>query len=883
VSGFSQDVLKHRIDGVEKGKPLAIYLHELEKTSGNKFFFLDQWFESLRIEDAYIGLTLEEALEKMLHGTDITYTLFYNYAIVFAKDPNRTLDKLKYLQSIKDDKKRVETKSLGTKEKFKPGTVVSLSGIIKDGKTLDPLEGATVIVEDANKATTSSATGAYSLQIPAGEHFIAFRFGSYEEKIIHLNAYENGEMEVLLSEAPKVLEEVVVTGQQATQVNTNVGQIDLKIKDLKKLPTFMGEVDIVKQIQVLPGVTTVGEISAGFNVRGGGADQNLVLYDGVQVFNNSHVFGFFSAFNSEAIGSASFFKGGIPATYGGRVSSVLTINSKEGDYKKWSASGGIGPISGNLAVNGPIFKDKTSFSASVRSSYSDWLVKKIPYKNVNQSSVWFYDASIKIAHKFSNRDKLSLSAYVSQDNFGLPSDTTFKWHNRLASLEYHHIFNEHLFSMISVGYGEYGYDVVSEKPKTAYDLKYNISYPTFKGDINYHIGKHKFGAGIGSIWYGITPGSIAPTSAQSIVKPFTVSKEQSIENSVFLNDEIELNEYLRVDAGVRVSSFTAFGPSKVYLYKPDQPISNSTIIDSVSYSSGKPVKNYVGFEPRFSAVYKLSPFSSLKFGYNRIFQYLHLISNSVSITPVDIWQPSNQYFKPQQGDQYSLGYFRTLSNGKFDVSAEGFYKAINNILDFKDGSSLILNPNLETALLSGVAKSYGLEVALNKISGRLQGSLNYTYSRSLRKVQSKYQDESLNNGNYYPSNYDQPNVVNLTWKYAVSRRVSFTGNFTYRSGRPVTLPYGFTHVSNIPIVAFSERNSYRLPDYHRLDFALIIEGSHRRKKIFDGSWVISLYNVYARKNVYSVFYKTNENGIQTPYQLSIIGTILPSISYRLKI
>jgi hypothetical protein len=319
------------------------------------------------------------------------------------------------------------------------------------------------------------------------------------------------------------------------------------------------------------------------------------------------------------------------------------------------------------------------------------------------------------------------------------------------------------------------------------------------------------------------------------------------------------------------------------LYQPGQPISNSTIIDSVSYPSGKAVKNYFGFEPRFSLVYKVSPFSSIKFGYNRIYQYIHLISNSVSITPIDIWQPSNFYFKPQIGDQYSAGFFRSTRNAMYEFSVEGFYKFINNILDFKDGSNIVLNPNLETALLSGVAKAYGVEFSAKKNVGRLQGSLNYTYARSLRKVQSQFAQESPNGGQYYPSNYDQPNVVNLTWRYEISRRFSFTGNFTYRTGRPITLPSSYEVIGNIPIENYTDRNMQRIPDYHRLDLALVIEGNHKRNKIIDGSWIISLYNVYARKNVYSVFYKTNEAGIQAPYQLSIIGTILPSISYRFKI
>ncbi|MBS1680216.1 MAG: TonB-dependent receptor [Bacteroidetes bacterium] len=882
ISAFSQDVLNQKLDGSEKGKPLAQYLHEIEKNSNSKFFFLDQWFESLQFDEGYAGFTLEEALHRLLQSTDISFSTLYNYAIVFVKDPNKTLEKMKFLQEVKTENKKIDIKTIGSKDKAKPGTAVQLSGIIKDGKTSEPMTGASIILEGTNRVVTSDANGNFSLTLPVGEHFLVFRYSSFEEKVMNLQVYESGTIEVVMMETPKVLDEVVVTGRQSSVVTGNVGQIELKMAQLKKLPTFLGEVDILKQIQTMPGVTSVGEMSSGYNVRGGGVDQNLVLYDGVQIFNNSHVFGFFSAFNSEAVQSASFYKGGIPAEYGGRVSSVLSIKSKEGDYKKWSAAGGIGPISSNIAVNGPI-SDKTSVYASVRSSYSDWMVKTIQYNNINKSSVAFYDASLKLTHKFSSRDKLSLSGYMSNDHFGLPSDTTFRWHNRVASLHYDHIFNDRAFSTVTVGYGEYGYDVTDKNPSSAYDLKYNISYPTLRADFNYQLGKNKLNAGVEGLLYGITPGSITPTTSQSNVNPVNIAKQNSMQNSIFASDEIEFSENLRITAGVRLSSFAAMGPAKVYLYQPNQPINDSNIIDTVSYASGKNVKNYFGFEPRFSLVYKLSPFSSVKVGYNRIYQYIHLISNSVSITPIDIWQSSNYYFKPQYGDQYSAGYFRSIKDNKFDFSIEGFYKFTNNILDFKDGSNIVLNPNLETALLRGVAKAYGVEFAFNKNTGRLQGSLNYTYSQSLRQVISPYPGESINNGNYYPSNYNQPNIVNLTWRYAISRRFSFTGNFTYRTGRPITLPYSYATIDNIPIVNYSDRNAFHIPDYHRLDLALIIDGNHRRKKIVDGSWVISFYNVYARKNVYSVFYKTNDIGMQVPYKLSIIGTILPSISYRFKI
>jgi hypothetical protein len=617
-------------------------------------------------------------------------------------------------------------------------------------------------------------------------------------------------------------------------------------------------------------------------VRGGGADQNLILYDGMQVFNNSHVFGFFSAFNSDVIERASFYKSGVPAEYGGRVSSVLSIDSKGGDFKRWNVSGGAGIVSSNLSVGGPIIKDKTSFVLSARSSYSDWLIKTINYQNINKSSVSFYDLSAKIVHKFNEQNKLSLSAYTSKDHFGLPNDTTFEWRNNLVSLRYDATFSGRSYASLMVGYGQYAYQVSYSKPNFAYQLDYRISYPTLRADYYYQISKHKLHTGLNSSYYTISPGTIKPTTASSNRVAQTIPNNQSLESAWFINDEIDVSEKLHFDVGVRIPIFISLGQADVYVYQPGVSRSNDSIIDTLHFSAGSPIKTFSGVEPRVSLRYSLTPLSSVKAGYNRIYQYLHLISNSVAITPIDIWQPSNYYFHPQQGDQYSIGYFKQIREKKFDFSIEGFYKEINKILDFKDGADIVLNPNLETALLNGKGQSYGVEVSINKPSGRLTGGINYSYIRSLRRVTSPFANESINSGSWYPSNYDQPNVFNLNWKYNLSRRFAFTGNFTYRTGRPITIPTSYTIVDNVPIVNYSDRNEYRLPDYHRLDLALVIEGNHRRKKLWDGTWTISFYNVYARKNAYSVFYKKNENGLQQPYQISIIGTILPSISYHFK-
>jgi hypothetical protein len=881
ISSIGQ-ILEFKIKRSTNDIFLLDFIKYVEEDSQMKFFYFPQWLEGVKIKDEYLGKTLGEALTEIINHSEINFIELDGYAIIFSKDPTLALERQAIFSEVRLQQKKMEALIIGKLDSNRKQA--KISGKVADFKSTDPLGGVSISVLDAKTSTTTDLDGRYSLTIPTGSHIISFRYLNFEEKIIDLELYEDGVIDVTLLEIPKLLEEVVVSDQRQSVATNLIGQTYLKLADIKKMPSFLGEIDVIKQIQTLPGVTSVGEVSSGFNVRGGGADQNLVLYDGTQVFNNAHVFGFFSAFSSDAIKEVTFFKGGIPAEYGGRVSSVLSIASKEGNYKKWEGSGGIGIVSSHLTLGGPIKKNVSSVLASFRSSYSDWVLKAfVPnYKGIQNSSVAFFDASLKLTHKFGENNKLSFSGYISRDHFGLPSDTTFVWQNLLGSLHFDHIFNPKTFSSIMISYGEYNYKVSDIDPLTAYDLRYKISYPSIKADLNFLVGRHKLMVGVNSIFYNVQPGSIEPTKLTSNVKTIKLLDQRSIESAIFINDVVNITDKFHVNAGLRIPLFTSLGESSVYNYLEGIPKSEATRIDTVFYRAGQVIKNYLGIEPRLSFGYGLSQNSSVKIGYNRIFQYLHLVSNSVAINPIDIWQLSNYYFKPQQGDQLSAGFYTNRKKDTYQISVEGFYKVIDNILDFKDGAQLVLNPTIETALLSGISKSYGAEFSITKTRGRLAGTLNYTYSRSFRKVIGDFDEVTINKGNWYPSNVDQPNIINLNWKYNLSRRFFFTGNFTYRTGRPVTVPYSYSFIDNVPIVNFSERNSYRIQDYHRLDIALVIEGSHRRKKFWDGTWTFSFYNVYSRANVYSVFYGKNSNGLQSAYSLSIIGTIIPSISYQFK-
>jgi hypothetical protein len=879
-SSYGQQILNIKLDGSEKGKNLQVFLEDLEKRHSIKFYFLPEWFNQISIEKDYQNQSLQFVLNDLFLGTDLNYLEFNTHSIVFVKDPKQAIQHTALLNNAMRERKQIEQVQFGNATGTSSNKKVWITGTVK-GKNGDPLIGASIYFTNLSQGMSTDGQGSFRIQVPSGDHVINFSYINFEEKVINLKAFQDGNLTINLEEIPTLLEEIVVQDRANKEaVTSNIGQVQISMKDIKRAPSFLGEVDLIKQIQILPGVTTAGEAASGYNVRGGSADQNLILYDGMPIFNSSHVFGFFSAFNSEAIRDVTFYRGGIPSEFGGRISSVLDIHSKEGDSEKWKGGGGIGAITSNFHIGGPIVKDKTLLSASFRTTYSDWLINSIRtnFIDLRNSTITFYDGSFKLSHKFSKSTKITFSGYVSQDKFRLQGDSTYKWNNLLGSMQLDHIFSPKLNASLHIGYGTYGYEVIDDNEVTGFNLSYKITYPSVKADIHYQLGRHKISAGAQAQYYGFNPGTLKPSSPSPNLKFIQIENQQSLESALYLSDNYAISEKFNVEAGIRFSMFSAIGPGTINNYKPGLPLELSNLINTTSYKSGETIQTYSGLEPRASFRYTFSPTSSIKFGYNRIYQYLHLVTNTTAITPIDIWQPSGKYFKPQLADQFSIGYFRTSKNKTYDAFIEFYHKKIDNILDFKDGARLILNQEIETDLLQGTGTAYGVETQITKSLGRLTGSISYTYSRSLRTILGPTVSESINSGKEYASNFDQPHIVNFSWKYNISRRYFFTGNFTYRTGRPLS---GFT-VDNISVSNFSERNQYRIPDYHRLDLALVLEGSHKRKKIFDGTWTLSLFNVYGRKNPFTIFFREASNGTLVPYQLSIIGTILPSLTYTVK-
>ena len=694
----------------------------------------------------------------------------------------------------------------------------------------------------------------------------------------------NGRLEIEVEEDIVTLKEVIVEAEKDKNVSgMQMGLEKLDIKTMRQVPTAFGETDILRVIMTLPGVKTVGEGSTGLNVRGGATDQNLILFNDATIYNPSHLFGFFSAFNPDILQGVELYKSAIPAKYGGRLSSVLDISTREGNKKKFGGAGGIGPLTSRLTLEGPLVKDKSSFIISGRASYSDWILKLLSDKNFARSSAAFYDLTAHVNHEINEKNSIYATAYFSSDRFRLASDTTYHYTNQAASLKWRHNFNNKLYGVLTGTYSHYDYDVTSTKnPVSASQLKYAINQTGLRADFSYFPNaRHTVDFGASSLLYNIAPGSLLPLGEASLLRPNMLPQERALESALYVSDRFDITPRFSVSAGLRYSFFQALGPRAVYQYAPGESRSEATITDTVQYGSNKVLATYHGPEYRLSARYSLSDNSSVKASYTRTRQYIHQLSNTASVSPTDVWKLSDNNIRPQIGDQYSVGYYRNFKSNTIEASVETYYKTLRDFVDYKSGATLVLNPHIETDIINAEGKAYGVEVFVKKLTGKLNGWVGYTYSRSLVQVNAATTADMVNGGNYYPSNFDKPHDFTLVGNYRFSRRFSTSVNFTYSTGRPITLPLAKYYVANSLRVFYSDRNEYRVPDYLRLDLALNIEGSHKVQKLAHSSWTVGVYNLTGRRNPYSIYFKS-VNGQIKGYQLSIFGQPIPTVTYNFK-
>jgi hypothetical protein len=765
-------------------------------------------------------------------------------------------------------------------EKNKPGNV-TISGYVTNKATKEPVAGATVFVQKFSAGTIVNAYGYYTLTLPRGIHLIKFSFVGMTEKNISLNLYGHGQMNVEMSPNTITLNEVIVSSQKSNILQRfEVGAEKINITSFKLLPTTLGETDLLKSLNLIPGVKSVGEGSAGFNVRGGSADQNLILLYGTPVYNPSHFFGFFSSVNSDIIKDVTLYKGGIPSRYGGRISSVLDIISKEGNKEEFAGSAGISPITTHLTVEGPLIKDTLTYILSGRTTYSDWILGLIKNPDLHNSRASFYDLNGNITYNLNRKNALDISSYFSHDYFRFYTNTEYSYDNSIFALKFVHVFNNNLSSVFSINNSLYKYDITNQDVSTeAYILSHKINSTGLKADFNWSVERNEFNFGLDLNRYKIMPGSYHPASDSSLILPNIMEKERALEGALYIDDKIPLTSFLSANLGMRMSSFFSFGPQTVFRYVPNFTKSNSTITDTINYNSGKIVSKYAGPEFRASLNFRITDKNSIKINYNRTRQYLHLLSNTASISPTDTWKLCDYFLKPEIGDQFALGFYKIMFKNSFETSVEIYYKEIKNMVDFKGGSTLTMLDNIEQTMINVKGKAYGLELAVKKTGGKVRYSIGYTYSRAFVKSLGKFRDEIINSGNWYPANYDRPNDLVVTFQYLYSRRLSFTADYTYSTGRPITYPLSTYRIRNTLLVQYSDRNVYRIPDNSRLDVSCRVSGNLRMNKIAHPNLTFSVYNLLGRENPYSVYFK-KEGQIYKGYLLSVFGRPIPSVTFN---
>jgi len=755
-----------------------------------------------------------------------------------------------------------------------PTKSATISGFIRDAKTGESLTGAVIYPkENPTIGITSNSYGYFSLTLPVGKYTIIVQFLGFKTRIVSLDLIENVKLNLDMEEESIALKEITVIGEKN---NINVVQNELiskiNVKEIQNIPVILGEKDILKTIQLLPGVTPAGEGNAGFYVRGGGVDQNLILLDEAPVYNPSHLLGFFSTFNSDAIKDITLYKGGFPAEYGGRLSSVVDIKMNEGNNKEYRVSGGIGIIASRLSVEGPIFKNRGSFMIAARRTYADVFLKLLPGKGADstasKSTLYFYDLNMKVNYQLSERDRLYFSCYLGRDNFNLGGTVGLNWGNVTATTRWNHIINDKIFSNTSIIFNKYSYNFNVAVGSNTMKVISEIQDWNLKEDLHYYLNSNnliKFGFNF--IYHTFVPSKVDSTVLFHVK---SVDNRYALENALYISNEQTISPHLKATYGLRYSLFSSIGPGTVYTY--DQV---SDVVDSATYPKGKIFNTYGGFEPRVLVNYIINDSSSFKISYARTRQYIHLLSNTTSTTPFDLWVPSNINIKPEIADQYTLGYFRNFSKNMFETSVEIYYKTMQNQIDYRNGANLILNNKVESQLVFGKGWSYGAEFLIRKKYGKLTGWISYTLSKTKRQF------PDINGGSIFLAKQDRPNNLAIVGMYELNAKLTFSATWIFISGNVVTFPSGRYLVDGNIVPYYTERNGYRMPDYHRLDIGLTWQTKKTAR--FESNWNFSIYNAYGRSNAYAINFQQDPNDPtkMQAVQLSLFRFV-PAITYNFR-
>ena len=899
---MAQTVSQERISGIFSGITFNRFTQMIESKSEYQLFFKQDDVEGLTINVNAYESPINDLLDEIFDSKGLFYSIDKNKRIFISRgsalDMQLSADFFEIQKPIKnisqDVNEQQEAKDrtfaknrlweVGSNGSSQGRADATLKGRITSFESGEPIIGALIYTTDQTVRSISDESGDYSITLPKGRHTLVFQnFGAYQEQR-QVNVLGDGQLNVEMDDNIISLNEVTVTSEKSANIERpEMGLESITVQSLKKLPAVLGEVDVLRAILTLPGVKTVGEASTGFNVRGGAADQNLILLNGATIYNPTHLFGLFSAFNPDMIESVDLYKAGIPVQFGGRLSSVLDIKSKFGSSEKLKGGGGIGLMTSRLYLEGPL-SEKTTFALGGRSTYSNWLLGFLDEDSeFRDSRASFHDLNLNMKHQLNENNELTLSAYWSKDAFRFDKDTLFNYQNLNLSAAWTHYFSDRLEGKFHLGHDQYTFNIQSEQdPLNAFTFGFGMDQSSWKNHFTYEVNeKHRLNFGMNAIYYNLNPGRQVPKGNESILLNERVTRENALETSFFLGDDYEFNSKLLFSYGLRYVIYNYLGPNTVNQYAANTLRTEDTKTGEKSYTAGEIINTFQGPEVRFSARYAIDNFTSIKAGYNSMRQHLHMLTNTSAIAPTDTWKLSDPYLAPQIGDQWALGFFKNYQSNIIETSIEVYYRRMKNLVDFRSGASLILNDNIEQDVLNTQGKAYGVELMVKKTEGKLNGWISYTYSRSLLRTNPNELGEQVNRGKFYPSNFDQPHDIMLAGNFEFTKRINTSVNANYSTGRPITLPIAKFYYNGSERVFYSDRNAYRIPDYFRVDVSFNIEGNHKVRKLAHASWSLGLYNVLGRANPYSVYFSP-ENGNIQGYKLSIFARPIPFITYNFR-
>lgn len=876
--------------------------NEVEKNEGIRFYYSQEWIDAIGLITVKKGTPVEEVLVSVLEGTGLNFYIegtdvyIYPGAQLISELPEFETHEIKKFDDtivvIDAEKKYLQTKSIseenfiiiGSKKGVKNGKKCLVKGRINNKRSGEALIGATIYIKELGTGTITGINGDFTLKLLPGEYTISVNHMAMKAMQYGLNVLSDGKLYLELENDFIELEEITVSDQRHSNVKGMLmGYERITTKSMKEIPVVLGEKDVLKIAQMLPGVQNAGEGSSGFNVRGGSADQNMFYINKISIYNTSHLFGFFTAFSPDIISDFSLYKNNIPSKFGGRIASIFEINTRQGNKNNFFAQGGISPITGHVSIEGPVVKEKVSFVASWRSTYSDWILNRMNDQDLRQSNASFYDCTFGLNAEINPKNLVEGFLYQSSDKFSLSVRNDYRYSNTGGSISWKHSFSPSLTADFSISSSNYQFSTNDKNNITeAYTHDYSITHSEARADfLSIKAENHRIEFGINSVFYDLNRGDIIPFGEESNRIPISLGNEQGVENAIYISDEFGLLPDLDLLLGIRYSHYGQLGPADIREYEESLPKNRYNFKEIISYEPGKLVKSYSGFEPRAALNYGLSPKSSVKASYNRLRQYIFLLSNTIAIAPNDQWKLTDYHITPPVSDQISLGFYHDFKNLGINVSVEVYKKWVNDVVEYKDGADFISDEPLETQILQGFQDSKGVEFMLKKNTNRLTGWLSYTFSRSTILIDGDHDEEKVNNGVSYPSNFDRPHSFNLISNYRISRRLSFSSNVVYSTGRPVTLPIAAYYSEEQQYLLYSARNKYRIPDYFRIDLSVNLEGNLKFKKVAHSFWMLNIYNVTGRHNAYSVFYEAKDGKIQG-YKLSIFAQPIITLSWNFK-